>query len=49
MVRVRYFGTLFEFPHYMLYVQRAAVNEDSWDHAWRAHSLSYFQVINVAS
>ena len=49
MVRIRYVGTVFEFAYETFYVQRADVNEDSCDRAWRAHSLGYFQVIILAS
>ena len=43
MVRVRYVGTLFEFACETFYVQREAVNEDSYDRARRAHeTCSYF-------
>ena len=49
MVRVRYFGTLFEFAYKTFYVQRVAVNEDSCDCARCAHSLGYSQAIIIAS
>ena len=39
MVWARCVGTLFEFAYLTFYVQRAAVNEDLYDRAWRAHSL----------
>ena len=49
MVRVRYFGTLFEFAYKTFYVQRAAVNEDLCNRARCAHSLGYSQVIIIVS
>ena len=49
MVGLRYVGTLFEFAYKTFYVQRVAVNEDSYDRARCAHSLGCSQVTIIAS